>query len=82
MCIPALVILRGSNSALVATLMIQDLALTKTNDNYEILWLVRKNCYVHEQMVSLSWVFFVLFIFLPLFWSSTKESSNATFFLQ
>lgn len=84
MCSPALVILRGSNSALVAALVIQDLALIKTYENYEILWTVRKDCYAYKQIVSLlgGGGEVVLFFFLRLFWSSTKWSSNDMFLLQ
>lgn len=57
MCSPALVIRRGSDSALVAALMIQDLASMKTYENYEILWILRKDCYVNEQDFSFTFFF-------------------------
>lgn len=60
MCSPALVLHRRSVSALVAALMIQDLASVKTHENYEILWISRKDCYVDEQMVSILSCFFSL----------------------
>ena len=83
MCSPALVILRGSDSALVAALMIQDLASVKTYENYEILWILKKDCYVNEQKIS----FFVAFFFL-LLWASIhthtqkKQQLMITFLLQ
>lgn len=49
---------RGSDSALVAALMIQDLASMKTYENYEILWILRQDCYVNERKISPLWLFF------------------------
>lgn len=53
-------IFRGFSSVLAA-LMTQDLTLMKTYENYKILWIVRKDCYAHEQMVSPSGFLFGFF---------------------
>lgn len=63
MCSPALVILRGSNSAPVAALMIQGLALMKTYENYEILWIIRKDCYAMSKWFLFCGFFLVRFLF-------------------
>lgn len=80
MCSPALVIRRGSDSALVAALMIQDLASMKTYENYEILWILRQDCYVNEQKIFPFWLFF--FSCSGLAHKKTTKAGKDTFLLQ